>query len=418
VVCLRRGPYGSDSHHRVRLVTLTPNSLKVSSLVRLTLQTDTELPLKVSYCETDRHGCHCRHTLSLRNPMIQDALRILIDRRDLDESQTTDAMDAVLSGAASSAQIAALATALRIKGETVTEITAAARCLRKRCEWVDGLPGVVFDTCGTGGGPVRTFNVSTVAAVVVAACGVPVAKHGLRAVTSRAGSADVAEALGVRIDAPRSVVRACLREVGIGFLYAPAYHAALANAGVARQELGFRTIFDLLGPLANPAGATHQLLGVHSPRYLRPMAEVLGRLGVRRAWVLHGSGGIDEVSPMGETQVVSVRQGVFVEHTVTPADFGLEVVDDVAALKGGDPRTNAAIARAILAGEPGPRRVAVLINAAAALMVAEITSDPKDAAQIAARAIDDGSAAETLRRWVEVSNLDDGAHNDSHEPQP
>ncbi len=347
--------------------------------------------------------------------MIQDALRALIDGRDLDESQATDAMDAVLSGAASPAQIASLATGLRMKGETVTEITAAARCLRRRCEWVEALPGVVLDTCGTGGGPIRTFNVSTVAAIVVAACGVSVAKHGLRAVTSRTGSADVAEALGVRIDAERSVVQQCLREVGIGFLYAPAFHVALANASVVRQELGFRTIFDLLGPLANPAGATHQLLGVHSPRYLRPIAEVLGRLGVRRAWVLHGAGGIDEVSPVGDTQVVSVRQGVLVEATVSPSDFGLEPIADVAALKGGDPKTNADIARAILDGEPGVRRNAVVLNAAAALVVAEVTADLKEAATIAARAIDSGAAARTLHRWVESSNRepDDDAANDA-----
>jgi anthranilate phosphoribosyltransferase len=350
--------------------------------------------------------------------MIQDALRALIEGRDLDETQANDAMDAVLSGAASPGQIAALATALRMKGETVTEITAAARCLRRRCEWVEALPGVVLDTCGTGGGPLRTFNVSTVAAIVAAACGVPVAKHGLRAVTSRTGSADVVEALGVRIDAPREVVQRCLREVGIGFLYAPAYHVALANVGVVRQELGFRTVFDLLGPLANPAGATHQLLGVHSPRYLRPIAEVLGRLGVRRAWVLHGFGGIDEVSPAGDTQVVSVRQGVLVECTVSPADFGVEVASDLEALRGGDPRTNADIARAILAGERSPRRTAVILNAAAALVVAEITADLREAAAMATVAIDSGAAERTLARWVEVSNLEDPSANDPTQDAP
>lgn len=350
--------------------------------------------------------------------MIQDALRALIEGRDLDEAQASDAVEAVLSGAASPAQIAALATALRMKGETVTEITAAARSLRRRCEWVEALPGVVLDTCGTGGGPVRTFNVSTVAAIVAAACGVPVAKHGLRAVTSRTGSADVLEALGVRIDAPRAVVQRCLREVGIGFLYAPAYHVALANVGVVRQELGFRTVFDLLGPLANPAGATHQLLGVHSPRYLRPIAEVLGRLGVRRAWVIYGHGGIDEVSPAGETQVVSVRQGTLMECTVSPADFGLEPCGDLGVLRGGDPRANADIIRAVLAGERSPRRDVVVLNAAAALVVSEITADLREAAEMAATAIDSGAAARTLDRWVEVSNRDDPGANDDAQPPP
>lgn len=335
--------------------------------------------------------------------MIHDALRALVQGRDLDEDEAAAAIDAVLSGVASPAQIAALATALRMKGETVTEIRAAARALRRRCEAIEGLPGVVLDTCGTGGGPAQTFNVSTAAAIVVAACGVPVAKHGLRAVTSRTGSADVVEALGVRIDAPRAVVSRCLREVGITFLYAPSFHIALAHAGVVRQELGFRTIFDLIGPLANPGGATHQLLGVHSPSYLRKMAEVLARLGTRRAWVLHGAGGMDEVSPSGPTQVVSVRHGVLIESTVVPSDFGLEPVP-AETLVGGDPPTNARIVRGVLDAEPGPRRTAVLLNAAAALVVAEVTSDLKEAADIAARAIDSGAARRTLDRWVEVSN--------------
>ncbi len=336
--------------------------------------------------------------------MIHDALRGLIEEgRDLDEAEATAAIEAVLSGDASPAQTAALVTALRMKGETATEIAAAARALRRRCEPVEGLPGVVLDTCGTGGGSSRTFNVSTVAAMVVAACGIPVAKHGLRAVTSRTGSADLVEALGVRIHASRANVSRCLREVGIAFLYAPAFHVALAHAGVVRQELGVRTIFDLLAPLANPAGATHQLLGVHSPRYLRVMAEVLSRLGTRRAWVLHGAGGIDEVSPLGPTQVISVRQGVLIESMVVPGDFGLEPTT-AEALVGGDPATNAAITLAILDGEPGPRRTAVLLNAAAALVVAEVTTDLREAAEMAARAIDSGAARRTLARWVEVSN--------------
>ncbi|MBL8600492.1 MAG: anthranilate phosphoribosyltransferase [Myxococcales bacterium] len=335
--------------------------------------------------------------------MIQDVLRTLIEGRDLEEAEATRAVEWVLSGEASPAQIAAFATAMRMKGETVTEIAAAARCLRRRCDPVDGLPGVLLDTCGTGGGASKTFNVSTVAAVVVAACGVPVAKHGLRAVTSRTGSADLVEALGVRIDASRATVSRCLREVGIAFLYAPAFHVALLNAGVVRQELGIRTMFDLLAPLANPAGATHQLLGVHSPRYLRTLAEVLSRLGARRAWVLHGAGGMDEVSPLGPTQVVSVRQGVLIESTVVPSDFGVEPTT-AEALVGGDPATNAEITRSVLAGEPSGRRTAVVLNAAAALVVAEVTTDLREAAEMAQRAIDSGAARRTLARWVDVSN--------------
>jgi anthranilate phosphoribosyltransferase len=335
--------------------------------------------------------------------MIHDALRALVEGRDLDEREAGDAVESVLSGDASAPQIAALATALRMKGETVTEICAAARALRRRATSMAPVQGAVLDTCGTGGGPASTFNVSTCAAVVVASCGIKVAKHGLRAVTSRTGSADVVEALGVRLDASREVVARCLRDVGIGFFYAPSFHVALSNAGVVRQELGFRTIFDLLGPLANPAGATHQLLGVHDRRYLRTMAEVLALLGTRRAWVLHGGGGIDEVSPAGPTEVVMLRQGVITESTVVPSDFGLERVA-LATLRGGDPTHNAEMIRDVLAGHEGGPRTAVLLNAAAALAVADVTSDLREAAELARDAIDSGRAAQTLARWVEASN--------------
>lgn len=335
--------------------------------------------------------------------MIHDALRALVEGRDLDEREAGDAVEAVLSGDASAPQIAALATALRMKGETVTEICAAARALRRRATPMAPTQGAVLDTCGTGGGPASTFNVSTCAAIVVASCGIKVAKHGLRAVTSRTGSADVVEALGVRIDAPREVVARCVRDVGIGFFYAPAFHVALSNAGVVRQELGFRTVFDLLGPLANPAGATHQLLGVHDPRYLRTMAEVLSLLGTRRAWVLHGGGGIDEVSPAGPTEVVMLREGVITESTVVPSDFGLERVG-LETLRGGDPAQNAAVIRAVLAGARGGPRTAVLLNAAAALAVADVTSDLREAADIARDAIDSGRAAKTLAAWAASSH--------------
>lgn len=335
--------------------------------------------------------------------MIHDALRALIEGRDLDEREASDAVEAVLSGDASAPQIAAFATAMRMKGETVTEICAAARALRRRASAVSPLQGSVLDTCGTGGGPTSTFNVSTCAAIVVASCGIKVAKHGLRAVTSRTGSADVVEALGVRLDAPREIVARCLRDVGIGFYYAPTFHIALSNAGVVRQELGFRTLFDLLGPLANPAGATHQLLGVHSPRYLRSMAEVLSLLGTRRAWVIHGGGGVDEVSPAGPTQVVALREGVITQHTVVPSDFGLERAG-LETLRGGDPKHNAAVIRSVLAGTDGGPRTAVLLNAAAAIAVADVTGDLREAAEIARDAIDSGRAASTLKSWVEASH--------------
>lgn len=334
--------------------------------------------------------------------MIHDALRALIEGRDLDERLASDSVEAVLSGDASGPQIAAFATAMRMKGETVTELCAAARALRRRAAAVAPVQGAVLDTCGTGGGPASTFNVSTCTAIVVASCGIKVAKHGLRAVTSRSGSADVVEALGVRLGASRESVARCLRDVGIAFYYAPSFHVALSNAGVVRQELGFRTLFDLLGPLANPAGATHQLLGVHSPCYLRTIAEVLALLGTRRAWVVHGGGGVDEVSPAGPTQVVILRQGVITESTVVPSDFGLERAG-LETLRGGDPVHNAGVIRSVLAGTPGGPRTAVLLNAAAAIAVADVTSDLKEAAAIAVDAIDSGRAAKTLAQWIEAS---------------
>ncbi|MBI5512207.1 MAG: anthranilate phosphoribosyltransferase [Deltaproteobacteria bacterium] len=334
--------------------------------------------------------------------MLQPVLRALVEGRPLEPSQVASAVEEVLEARASTAQVAALATALRMRGETAEEIAASARALRALATTLD-IPGDLLDTCGTGGGPAGTFNVSTVAAIVASACGVRVAKHGLRAVTSRTGSADVCEALGVRINAPREVVVRCLLEVGLAFFYAPVWHVSLANAAVVRQELGFRTIFDLLVPLSNPAGASHQLLGVHSRAYLRPMAEALRLLGGQHAWVLHGHGGVDEVSTSGPTEVLVLSNGVLSERSVVPEDFGLER-HDTALLKGGDPATNAAIARTVLSGAPGAPRTAVVLNAAAALVVAGVETDLRAAAEHASLALDSGRARDTLARWVAVSN--------------
>ncbi|MFW6050345.1 MAG: anthranilate phosphoribosyltransferase [Myxococcota bacterium] len=335
--------------------------------------------------------------------MIGDAIRRVVDGGDLAEGQMASAMRAILGGEASDAQIAALAVGLRMKGETIDEIAAAARVMRERCAQVDlGFDGVVLDTCGTGGDGAGTFNISTVSAIVVAGCGVSVAKHGNRAVSSKAGSADLLEALGVSLEASPEAVARSVREVHIGFLFAPAHHAALKHAAPVRRQLGLRTFFNLLGPLANPAGATHQIVGVYDPARVRQVAEVLGRLGTRGAWVVHGHGGLDEVSPCGPTRVAVLSEGEVVERTVEPADFGLDPVTPE-QIGGGDAARNAAIARAVLEGERGGPRTAVVMNAAAALVVAGEAHDLREAAARAASAIDSGAARETLAKWVASS---------------
>ena len=332
------------------------------------------------------------------------AIRSVVDNCDLDAPSMEAAMESILAGEATEAQIAALAVGLRMKGETATEIAAAARVMRRRCDAIDLATGddVLLDTCGTGGDGSGTFNISTLGAIVVAACGVAVAKHGNRAVSSRAGSADVLEALGVRIDLDKDAVARCVRELGIGFLFAPAHHGALRHAAAVRKTLGVRTFFNLLGPLANPAGATHQLVGVYDAARVRQMAEVLGLLGSRAAWVVHGEGGLDEVSPCGPTTVAVLADGGVSVREIRPEEFGLEPVP-IDALTGGDAEENARIALAILEGERGPRRDAVVLNAAAALLVAGAERDPRDAASRAADVIDSAEARERLQAWVEFT---------------
>jgi anthranilate phosphoribosyltransferase len=312
-------------------------------------------------------------------------------------------MDAILDGQASPAQIAAFVVGLRMKGESSTEIAAAAQALRRHCESIrPKVDGPLIDTCGTGGDGLHTFNISTAAAIVVAACGVAVAKHGNRAVSSKAGSADVLEALGVRIDLSPGQVRRCVEELGIGFLFAPSHHAAMRHAAPVRRELGIRTLFNLLGPLANPAGATHQVVGVYDGGRVRQLAEALGALGLSAAWVVHGEGGLDEVSPSGSTTVAQLEAGEVATFEVTPSDFGLSAVP-LEALRGGDAQENAAIIRRVLDGEQSPARVAVVLNAAAALRVTGVASDLREAAKRAGAAIDDGAALQKLERWAALT---------------
>lgn len=313
-------------------------------------------------------------------------------------------MDSILEGQVSPTQIAAFVVALRMKGESATEIAAAAGSLRRHCEAIHPkVEGPLLDTCGTGGDGLHTFNISTAAAIVAAAAGVTVAKHGNRAVSSKAGSADVLEALGVRIDLSPPEVERCVEQVGIGFLFAPSHHAAMRHAAPVRRELGIRTLFNLLGPLANPASATHQVVGVFDPGRVRQLAEALGALGLTAAWVVHGEGGLDELSPFGSTIVAELDHGEVRTFELAPSDFGLgpAALHD---LRGGDAAQNAAIIRDVLAGQTGPPRSAVVINAAAGLCVTGVVDDPKAGAARAAEAIDSGAALDLLDRWVHFTN--------------
>jgi anthranilate phosphoribosyltransferase len=335
--------------------------------------------------------------------VISDAIKEVMAGHDLSPDDVESAMDTILEGEASAAQIAALFVALRMKGESADEIAAAARSLRKHCDAIHpDVDGPLLDTCGTGGDGLHTFNISTAAAIVAAASGVAVAKHGNRAVSSKAGSADVLEALGVRIDlAPQQVVK-CIEEVGIGFLFAPSHHGAMRHAAPVRRELGVRTLFNLLGPLSNPASASHQLVGVFDPARLVQMAQALGSLGLTAAWVVHGEGGLDEVSPSGASSVAEWADGKVREFEVRPSDFGLSDVP-VEALAGGGAARNAEIIRDVLDGAQGPPRVAVLLNAAAALRVTGLAGDLRAAAERAAEAIDRGDAKRMLERWAHFS---------------
>ncbi|MGZ3407639.1 MAG: anthranilate phosphoribosyltransferase, partial [Polyangia bacterium] len=303
-------------------------------------------------------------------------------------------------GEATAAQIGALLVALRMKGETIDEVVGAATAMRARAQKLRVPAGVVVDTCGTGGDGRGTINVSTIAALVVAAAGVRVAKHGNRAQSSQSGSADVLEALGVDVGAPVEVVERCLEEVGIGFLFAPAFHGATRHVAAARKEIGVRTLFNLLGPLTNPAGARHQLIGVYDSALVEPMAHALGRLGSEHALVVHGDG-LDEFSPNGATDVAELRAGEVKRYQLRPRDFGL-ADEDPAGLAGGDAQHNAAAARAILGGARGAGRSAVVMSAAGALYAAG-KSGLRDGARLAEQTIDSGAAAALLERLVEHS---------------
>ena len=334
------------------------------------------------------------------------AMKTLIARiangETLDEDTAASAFDALMSGDSTPAQIGGFLMALRVRGETVAEIAGAARTMRAKAASLVAPPGAI-DTCGTGGDSQGTYNISTGAALVAAACGVPVAKHGNRALSSKSGSADVLTALGVKIDADFALVNKALLECNIGFLMAPRHHAAMRHVAGPRVELGTRTIFNLLGPLANPAGTKRQLVGVFAERWLIPLAEVLGRLGAERAWVVHGSDGLDEVTTTGLTRVAEWHKGAVKEFMVSPADVGLPR-SKPADLKGGDAAYNAAALTRMLEGEKGPYRDIVLMNAGAALVVADKATDLAQGVAMATQAIDSGQARNTLTRLIAITN--------------
>jgi anthranilate phosphoribosyltransferase len=335
--------------------------------------------------------------------MFTPLIEKLQQRHDLTTEEASAAMEHIMDGRAQPAQIAGLLIALSMKGERPAEIVGFARTMRNRATRLTKTHAPVFDTCGTGGDRSHTFNVSTVAALVLAACGVRVAKHGNRSASSRCGSADLFEALGVNIAADPLRVERCLEEVGIAFFFAQTFHPSMRHAAPTRKELGVRTAFNLLGPLTNPAGAARQLVGVPRPELTELVARSLVLLGSERAWVVHGADGLDEISTTGYTKVSECRDGAVNTFYIHPADFGLPKAASKQLL-GGEASDNAAIARRILQGERGAAREIVLLNAAASLLIAGRVQTIAEGIERAAQAIDGGEAARVLERLVSVSN--------------
>jgi len=320
----------------------------------------------------------------------------------LSEPEAENAFDIIMSGDATPAQIGAFLMALRVRGETVDEITAAARIMRSKALMISA-PTNAMDVVGTGGDASGTLNISTGSAIVVAGCGVPIAKHGNRALSSRAGAADVLGALGVNIDCDMSLIEKSIREAGIGFMMAPRHHSATRHVAGPRVELATRTIFNILGPLSNPAGVNRLLVGVFAKEWVEPMAEVLGKLGAEKAWVIHGSDGIDELTTTGPSYVSAYENGKVTSFEVSPTDAGIPF-SKTEDIKGGDAEENAKAMTAMLSGEKGAFRDIVIYTAAAALIVADKASDLKEGAAIAADAIDSGKAQQALASMVTITN--------------
>ncbi len=331
--------------------------------------------------------------------MFKDHLATIISRTDLNQSQMAEMMSDIFEGKTTDAQVGAMMAALATKGETVEELAGAARAMRKKAHRIQSAAMPVVDTCGTGGDGLKTFNISTTTAFVVAGCGVTVAKHGNRSVSSRCGSADVLETLGIRLDTDPEVVEEAVREIGIGFLFAPLYHSAMRFAAKARTEVGLRSIFNMLGPLTNPAGANCQLLGVFAPQLTEMFAEALRLLGARSAFVVHGHDGLDEISVCAPTRVSQLENDMIRTYDIYPEQyFGRLAEPD--QMTGGDPAENAAITRKILTGEKGPKRDVVLLNTAAALVACRKAADLTTGIALAEEAIDSGAAMDKLEALV------------------
>ncbi len=335
-------------------------------------------------------------------------LEKLIKREDLSMAEAEAAMESIMDGRMTPSQMGGLLMALRMKGECPEELVGFARSMRAHAVTLDRVPAGVFDTCGTGGDGLGTINVSSMAAVVVAACGVPVAKHGNRSVSSQCGSADLFEGLGVTVAASPAVVSHCLTHVGLAFLFAPVFHPAMRHAGQTRRELGVRSVFNLLGPLTNPAGAVRQLVGVPRPELTELIARALALLGAEHAWVVHGADGLDEVSTTGFTKVSECQAGVVRTFFVHPSEFGLSTAT-VAELSGAGVATNVAVARAVFDGAPGPAREVVALNAGVALMLAGRARTVREGIDAATAALDTGEASRLLARLVATSAAGDVA---------
>jgi anthranilate phosphoribosyltransferase len=333
---------------------------------------------------------------------VQEALARLLEGRNLSRAEARSVMNEVMAGEATPAQIGGLLVALRLKGETANEIAGCAEAMREHVLAVRPSRDDLVDTAGTGGDGARTINISTAAALVAAAAGAGVAKHGNRAVSSASGSADVLEALGFRLELPPAQIERSIDELGFGFLFAPTHHPAMRHAAPVRRELATRTVFNVLGPLTNPAGARAQVVGVYAPSLVRTIADVLAQLGARRAFVVHGAAGIDELSPAGPNLVCEVVEGRVREREIDPLDLGIPRCDP-SELRGGSPAENAAAIRAVFAGEDGGRRSAVLLNAAGAIAAAGHATDLREGVGLAREAIDSGAAGERLDELIAFS---------------
>lgn len=335
--------------------------------------------------------------------MIKEAIAKVVERKNLTEDEMVSVMREIMEGEATPAQIASVITALRMKGETVDEITGAARVMREKALKIKTKASVIVDTCGTGGDESFTFNISTAAAFVTAGVGLTVAKHGNRSVSSKSGSADVLKSLGVNIEAEVERVEECLDAIGIGFLFAPMMHGAMKYAAPVRREIGIRTIFNILGPLTNPAGAQFQVLGVYRSDLTEVLANVLKNLGSTRAFVVSGNDGLDEITLTTETKVSELRDGEVKTYFIKPEYFGMKSCK-LFELHGGDPDDNAGIIHEILKGDKGPKRDVVVLNAAAAIAASGKTKDITEGIKLAEEAIDSGKALEKLERLIEITN--------------